>query len=152
MSTRAILSILACLAIAASAGAVYFGMRDQEAPQPTQPNIERTAVLSYVVDGDTIVLVGGERVRLVGIDAPELGEPGGSEAKQFVEGLCQPGEEVGLNGDDLKLKDRYNRTLAVVYVMHDDSWINLNAELLRRGHAEVYYLPPSEFNPYRWLE
>ena len=35
---------------------------------------------------------------------------------------------------------------AVVYV---DS-VNLNRELLRRGYAEVMYIPPSEFNPYGW--
>jgi micrococcal nuclease len=140
-----------CIAIVASATAAYFDMWDRKVPQLTQPNIERTAIVSYVVDGDTIVLAGGERVRLVGIDAPELDVAGGPEAKRFVEGFCPAGGEVGLDVDDLNPKDRYGRTLAVVYVMHDDSWVNLNAELLRGGYAEIYYLPPSEFNPYRWL-
>lgn len=45
--------------------------------------------------------------------------------------------------DDEKRHDRYGRVLAVVYV---DS-VNLNRELLRRGYAEVMYIPPSEFNP-----
>jgi endonuclease YncB( thermonuclease family) len=40
----------------------------------------------------------------------------------------------------------YGRTLAVVYVAN----INLNQELLKRGYAEVMYIPPSEFNPYSW--
>ena len=106
-----------------------------------------------VMDGDTIV-IGNERVRLVGIDTPELNptpEPGSLEAKQFVEELCLE-KEVGLDVDDLEPKDKYGRTLAIVYVDVDGSWVNLNAELLRGGLAEILYIPPSEFNPYRWLE
>jgi len=40
------------------------------------------------------------------------------------------------------------RTLAIVYVNVDGSWVSLNMELLRKGYAEVLYIPPSEFNPY----
>jgi micrococcal nuclease len=90
---------------------------------------------------------------LVGINTPEIGpneEPGGVEAKEFVEDLCPPGTEIGLDVDDLELKDHYGRTLAVVYVRVDDIWVNLNAELLRGGYAEVMFIPPSEFNPYEW--
>lgn len=118
------------------------------------PRIERTEVVERVIDGDTIVLEGGERVRLDGIDAPEIGrngEPDGVEAKEFVEKFCPSGTEVGLDVDDLKPKDRYGRTIAVVYVKVDNIWINLNAELLRAGHAEVMVIPPSEFNPYEWI-
>jgi len=106
-----------------------------------------------VIDGDTIV-IDNKRVRLVGIDTPELHptpEPGAVEAKQFVEELCL-GKEVGLDVDDIRPKDKYGRTLAVVYVDAGGSWVNLNAELLRMGLAEVLYISPSEFNPYHWLE
>jgi len=106
-----------------------------------------------VIDGDTVV-IDNKRVRLVGIDTPELHptpEPGALEAKQFVEGLCL-GKEVGLDVDDIRPKDKYGRTLAVVYIDVGGSWVNLNAELLRMGLAEVLYISPSEFNPYRWLE
>ncbi len=119
----------------------------------SSPHIERTATVSYVVDGDTIALQGGEKIRLVGVNTPEVGsdeEPGGIEAKEFVENLCQSGTEIGLDVDDLEPKDRYGRTLAVVYVRRDGSWVNLNAELLRKGLAEVVFYPPSEFNPYEW--
>lgn len=121
-----------------------------------QPIIERTAVVSRVIDGDTIELEGGEKVRLVGVDAPELrsSDPVERElaekAKEFVDNLCPEGSEIGLNVDDLEPRDRYGRTLALVYVSIDNSWITLNVELLRFGFAEILYLPPSEFNPYRW--
>ena len=121
--------------------------------QAFSPRLERRGIVARVIDGDTLV-VSGKHVRLVGINTPELRptpEPGALEAKQFVENLCPPGEEVGLDIDALEPKDGYGRTLAVVYVNVDNSWINLNAELLRRGYAEVLYIPPSEFNPYDWI-
>lgn len=121
-----------------------------------QPIIERTAVVFRVIDGDTIELEGGEKVRLVGIDAPELrsSDPVEREraegAKEFIDNLCPAGTEIGLNVDDLEPRDRYGRTLALVYVRVENLWTNLNAELLRFGLAEILYLPPSEFNPYKW--
>ncbi|KPJ66235.1 MAG: thermonuclease, partial [Syntrophobacter sp. DG_60] len=61
-------------------------------------------------------------------------------------GLCL-GKEVDFDVDDEKRYDIYYRILTVVYI----DGINLNAELLNRGYAEVLYVPPSEFNPYEWL-
>lgn len=113
--------------------------------------------MSYVVDGDTIQLEGDERVRLVGVDTPELRSSDADErlraekAKEFVENFCPSGMEIGLNVDDLEPKDRYSRTLAVVYVKIDNAWTNLNAQLLQLGLAEILYMPPSEFNPYEWM-
>ena len=43
------------------------------------------ARVQRVIDGDTIVLTNGERVRLIGIDAPEIGQPGANAATQFVQ-------------------------------------------------------------------
>lgn len=123
----------------------------------TKPIIERTAIVDYVVDGDTIRFQGDEKVRLVGVDTPELHSSDPVEvaqaerAKEFVENFCPPETEVGLNVDDLEPKDHYGRTLAIVYVEIDNVWTSLNAELLRLGFAEILFIPPSEFNPYKWL-
>jgi len=109
--------------------------------------------MDRVIDGDTIVLQGGEKVRLDGINTPEIRpneEPGGMEAKEFVENLCLPGTEIGLDVDDLCPTDYYGRILAVVYLKVDGVWVNLNVKLLREGYAEVMFIPPSEFNPYEW--
>ncbi len=143
------------LAVAVFMGLSFFSQTDL---QPDQPNIERTAIVSYVVDGDTIRLQDDERVRLVGVNTPELDsedpieQANAERAKEFVEGLCPPDTEVGLDVDDLEPNDHYGRTLAVVYVSVDNIWTNLNAELLRRGLAEIMYIPPSEFNPYKWSD
>jgi len=105
-----------------------------------------------VIDGDTIVIDNKNHIRLVGVNTPELHptpEPGAFEAKQFMEDQCL-GKKVGLDVDDAKPKDKYDRTLAVVYIDNGGSWANINAELLHRGLAVVLYIPPSEFNPYSW--
>ena len=55
--------------------------------------------------------------------------------------------------DDKKQYDRYYRILAVVYVNVNGTWINLNAELLKRRDTlktKIMYMPPSEFNPHDW--
>ncbi len=148
-----ILLVAAAVSLAAAIVIVYPILSPSQ-QSSGQPYIERTATVSYVVDGDTINLQGGEKIRLVGIDTPELGPPaenGAVEAKNFVENLCPPGTQIGLDVDDLEPEDRYGRTLAVVYVKMDGVWANLNAELLRRGLAEIMYIPPSEFNPYEWM-
>jgi micrococcal nuclease len=102
-----------------------------------------------VVDGDTVDvrfnIYGVQRVRLVGINTPEIGEEGYEEAKAFVNKTCW-GEEVKLDVDDKKQYDPHYRLLAVVYV--NDT--NLNEELVREGYAEVMYIPPSEFDSREW--
>lgn len=144
------------LVIIAAGLLCYSVLRLLSRSENTLSFIERTAVVKKVIDGDTIELNDGERVRLVGINAPELyhdsPEAGALEAKEFLENLCPPGSTIGLNVDDMKPHDYYGRTLAVVYAFVEGEWINVNAELLRRGFAKILYIPPSEFNPWKWLE
>lgn len=111
----------------------------------TAPNYEASGYCYYVVDGDTIDVQGVGRIRFVGVNTPERGQPGYQEAKDFVKSMCL-GKTVGLDIDDAKHYDKYGRTLAVVYAGNT----NVNAELLKRGYAEVMYIPPSEFDPYSW--
>jgi micrococcal nuclease len=111
----------------------------------------RNGEVVYVEDGDTLDIspVEGayiQRIRLVGVNTPERDEPRYNEAKEFVKEMCL-GKEVSFDVDDCKPYDEYHRILAVVYV--DE--INLNAELVKRGLAEIMYMPPSEFNPHRWI-
>ncbi|MDI9624558.1 MAG: thermonuclease family protein [Methanothermobacter sp.] len=118
----------------------------QPANNTSEQHIYETSGYCYhVVDGDTIDVEGVGRIRLVGVNTPERGQPGYQEAKDFVEEMCL-GKTVHLDIDDVKNRDKYGRILAVVYVDN----VNLNAELLRRGYAEIMYIPPSEFNPYAW--
>jgi len=106
---------------------------------------EAKGFCDYVVDGDTLDVSGVGRIRLVGIDTPERGQPGYQNATDFVKSKCL-GKTLYLDIDDAENKDKYGRILAVVYV---DGY-NINAELLKEGYAQVLYIPPSEFDPYSW--
>lgn len=112
---------------------------------PFNAHYEASGFCPYVVDGDTIDVNGVGRIRLVGVNTPERGQPGYQEAKDFVKNLCLY-KTVYLDMDNEKHYDKYGRVLAVVYAGNT----NVNAELLKRGYAEVMYIPPSEFNPYSW--
>ena len=111
----------------------------------TNCHVEESAVCTKVVDGDTIYLDNGEKVRFVGVNTPERGVEGYITSKNFVQKLCL-NKEVGLDIDDSKHNDKYGRTLAVVIV----DGKNLNEMLLKEGLAEIMYMPPSEFYPYDW--
>lgn len=91
-----------------------------------------------VIDGDTLVVsVDGEDVvvRLVGVDAPEKGEPGSQRATEFVEDLVS-GEWVSLSTDPKSgPRDRWGRRLA--HVRREPDGLYLNLELVRSGLASV---------------
>ena len=99
-----------------------------------------------VVDGDTIDVTGGERVRLIGVDTPEtkaLDRPVGcfgEEASRFVAAVLPAGTPVRLVGD-VEQRDQYGRLLAYVYRKADGLFVN--AELLRRGLAQLLTIPPN---------
>ena len=101
---------------------------------------ERRAVVR-VVDGDTLLLDGGERVRLIGVDTPETVRPDwpqerfGNEASAFTRRMAER-KRVWLEYDpQVGRKDRYERTLAYVYL--PDGTL-LNREIIRRGYGHVY--------------
>jgi micrococcal nuclease len=97
-----------------------------------------------VVDGDTFVLAGGERVRLIGIDTPETVHPHkpiehlGPEASEFAKRLLS-GQMVRLEFD-VQERDRYGRLLAYVY-LEDGTFVN--AEILRQGYGVLLTVPPN---------
>ncbi len=107
----------------------------------------REATVRRVVDGDTLVVGRRERVRLVGVDAPEIAhrnrtaEPYGAEAAAFATRLAA-GQRVQLHFDaEAGEKDRYGRTLAYVTLADGTS---LNLALIASGHAEAYHALPYE--------
>ena len=103
-------------------------------------------ICSRVVDGDTIILEGQERVRLIGIDTPETKHPRkpvqyfGKEASEFTRRLVE-GEKVRLEYDQERT-DRYGRVLAYVY-LEDGTF--LNAEIIKQGYGFAYTRYPFKY-------
>jgi len=115
--------------------------RETRLPEPPGRPVPASAtrLCVRVVDGDTLELDGGERVRLIGVDTPETVDPRrpvqyfGKEASAFARRLAQ-GRSVRLEYDQ-ETSDRYGRTLAYVY-LPDGTF--LNAEIIRQGYGHAY--------------
>ena len=104
--------------------------------------------VSKVIDGDTIELSNGQRLRYIGIDTPEVTvkkgndfifspQPFALEAKEYNRKLVE-GKPLRLEFD-LEKKDRYGRLLAYCFV--EDTFVN--AKLIEEGYAVTYTKPPN---------
>lgn len=107
-----------------------------------------------IVDGDTIKLTDGRRVRYIGVDTPETKHPSkpveffGHEASRYNNKLV--GGKHLLLEYDVERTDRYGRTLA--YVHRGDTFVN--ARLVAGGYAQTVTYPPSVryASLFRWLQ
>jgi micrococcal nuclease len=111
-----------------------------------------------VIDGDTLLLNNGEKVRLIGIDAPEsrvnprvekqvelegkdlktiisMGE----KATKFVRSLVKPGDKVKIEFD-VERRDQYGRLLGYVYLADGRM---LNEEIVKAGYGNPLTHPPN---------
>lgn len=114
-------------------------------------------LVTRVIDGDTILIETGERVRLIGIDTPEIHESSklyrdsqrtnrdiqtikalGRRSFIFTENLLE-GKRVRLEFDAEKY-DKYGRLLAYVF-LKDGTFVN--AEILKQGYASLMTIPPN---------
>ena len=89
-----------------------------------------------VVDGDTFVLEGGERVRLIGIDAPEKGMPCSQEAEKRLAELVL-GQEVFL-ARDISHRDKYGRLVRHVFA----KGVFVNLAIVEEGLAVAFDYEP----------
>ena len=119
------------------------GQTREAAPEP-----QRDYLVERVVDGDTIIVRGVGRIRLIGVDTPETVDPRrpveffGREASAFTKRMLE-GQRVRLEYD-WQRTDRYGRTLAYVRLL-DGTLIN--AEIIRQGFGHAY----TRF-PFRYLD
>jgi len=114
-----------------------YSFSKQNAPRPF------VSIVS-VADGDTVTVLidrKEQKVRLIGMDAPELGQkPWGQKSKQYMEDLLRASEwKVGLEYD-VESKDKYGRTLA--YLRTTDGRI-INLLMVKGGYAMLFTVPPN---------
>lgn len=112
--------------------------KTKQKKKPASPEISvTTATVDYVIDGDTIILTNGERVRYLGINAPEKGQPYSTEATRANERWVG-GKRVKLELD-IQTRDRYGRLLAYVWV----GKTMVNEELVKEGYAVSETIQPN---------
>jgi len=132
-----LVALLALVAVSGPAGAALAG---------TLSILEtaRWARVEHVYDGDTFRTARGEKVRLLGINAPEIthgsepGQPLGGAATRTLRALIA-GKTVRLTFDRER-RDTYGRLLAHVW-RRDGLWVN--GEMVRRGMAHAYPFVPN---------
>ncbi len=95
-----------------------------------------TEKVTEVIDGDTFRTNKGKTVRLLGINAPEMTDPGGDLAKEFLASMILS-KSITLKRDATE-KDSYGRYLYYVYL--DGKFVN--KEMVRVGLAEVRFYAP----------
>jgi micrococcal nuclease len=154
----AVLAGIAVLALGACRGD-----KGEATAPPRTDALAANATVEWVVDGDTIdVIVDGreERVRMIGIDTPEIphesdgvrpGQPGecfGTEAQAFTATLLPPGTAVRLERDVVG-RDDYGRVLAYVYRASDGVFVNY--EMVRQGYAQPLTIPPNVAHSERFV-
>ncbi|MHC5027795.1 MAG: thermonuclease family protein [Planctomycetota bacterium] len=117
---------------------------------PPPPIDAATWAVVRVVDGDTVIVRRDdttETVRLIGVDTPETKHPSkpvefyGREASRFLHNLLA-GEQVRLVYQDGDRTDRYGRTLAYLYRIPEQLFVNL--EIVRQGYGHAYTRFPFE--------
>lgn len=105
-----------------------------------------TVQVKRVIDGDTIELATGQKVRYIGVDTPETVDPRrpvgcfGKEASNVNKSLVN-GKPVRLE-KDISETDKYSRLLRYVYVQTDQGELFVNDYLARQGYAMVKTYPP----------
>ena len=106
------------------------------------------AQIEFVYDGDTVRTTAGLKIRLLGINTPELGhgkkpdQPLAQEARQLLIDMLARHRQVSLRFDQERL-DRYQRTLAHLFL---DDGTNAQEQLLRAGLATTLVLPPNQWS------
>lgn len=107
-------------------------------------SFDKRAVVTRVYDGDTVKLASGEKIRLIGINTPEMNfktgspEPYAKKAKKFLEKRVLK-KRIGIKYGKEK-RDRYKRRLGHLFLLDGT---NLQAELLKSGLAFNITIPPN---------
>ena len=117
---------------------------------------DSSGILKSIHDGDTLRLKDGRKIRLVGINTPEVArkglsaEPFAVEATQYLKTILPVGKPVKLRFGE-QVKDRYGRLLAHVF---SEKGVNATAELIKKGYGFQVIIAPNDWSEacYQTLE
>src|SRR5437763_15461166 len=132
--TRREISILVVVAIV---GLTLFAVRGEHSPT------SGTATVTHVTDGDTVWLSKLGKVRLIGIDTPEVYghvDCFGPQASAFTDRVLRPGTQVRYR-IGREAHDRYGRALAYLWLRDGRMFNELLAE---DGYARPLTIPPND--------
>ena len=87
-----------------------------------------------IIDGDTFEIENGDKVRMIGIDAPELKVNNGLESKNHLKLLIENKYVSLIKDEKNKNKDFFGRLLRYVYLDNYD----VNLKMIEDGYANVY--------------
>ena len=153
-----VILLMSIILFSSNACGLYYEYRDEiNSNDIKESNITNTeesesygnltsALVKEVIDGDTIILSNGEKVRLIGINTPEYGRYYFDEARELME-ILTLGKEVMLERD-ITDRDKYGRLLRYVYV----NGLFINLEMIERGFANAYTYPPDVKYTEKFLE
>jgi endonuclease YncB( thermonuclease family) len=97
--------------------------------EKAMPGKVETKIVTKIIDGDTVIIEGGESVRLLGIDCDEKGDRCYDEAKEYLKERIYEKEVKIISG--MEDKDMYGRKLR--YIFLDE--ININLEMVSLGYC-----------------
>ena len=150
-----VLAVLALFFVWKYGGLIKLPAVTQSSQEKLPAGWEKGAV-KRAVDGDTVELSDGRKVRYIGMNTPETVHPSkpvecfGKEASNKNKELVDK-KEVYLE-KDAEDKDIYDRILRYVYIKNQDSLIMVNEYLVRNGYANVYTFPPNVKYTDRFIE
>lgn len=113
-----------------AAGILALALQTYNQDEPLEP-IKYRGMVSYVIDGDTLILKNRTKLRLWGVDAPETGEQGAYQATSYLKDLVDQ-KRIIFTKIDI---DKYGRTVARIYLKDGR---DVNRLMIESRHATEY--------------
>jgi micrococcal nuclease len=151
LGVAVVLALAVALALVVAVLAERPGSGSTSTGASSAPTGATSATVIGVTDGDTIVVDvdgGRERVRYIGVDAPELARREDGLAAECGAEIARQANDALVRGADVLLardvtdRDRFGRLLRHVWVPEGDGWILVSARLVEDGVMEARSFPP----------
>lgn len=135
--TKTLIIVIICLIVLAILLTLAINLLQQPSENGIT-NLQNNNTAVRIIDGDTFELASGDIVRLICVDAPEIGKTGADEAAEFLSSLIL-NQELRLE-NDTDNTDAYGRLLRYVYVnsSEGDSEIFVNKEIVQQGYGSLF--------------